>query len=65
MKKLRNSKGLSIFFDAVNIASVALIIAVCLTMTKEVITDWQSLVVALLVVSSFLHLKKLIVLLLF
>ncbi|WP_158964073.1 chromate efflux transporter [Myroides fluvii] len=48
MKKLRNSKGLSIFFDAVNIASVALIIAVCLTMTKEVITDWQSLVVALL-----------------
>ncbi|MDM1391128.1 chromate efflux transporter [Myroides marinus] len=48
MKKLRNSKGLSAFLDAVNVTSIALIIAVCLTMTKDIITNWQSIIIALL-----------------
>src|SRR5690606_37898470 len=34
MRKLRNSKGLSAFLDAVNVASVAIIIAVCYEMGK-------------------------------
>ncbi|MTG97377.1 MULTISPECIES: chromate efflux transporter [Myroides] len=48
MKKLRNSKGLSVFLDAVNVASVALIIAVCVLMTRDTLISWQPLVIALL-----------------
>lgn len=48
MKKMRNSKGLSASLDAVNIASVAMIIAVCFTMAKETITDWNTISIALI-----------------
>lgn len=48
MKKLRSSKGLSVFLDAVNVASVALIVAVCITMTRDVLLNWQTLVITLL-----------------
>ncbi|MEC4094752.1 chromate efflux transporter [Myroides odoratimimus] len=48
MKKLRNSKGLSVFLDAVNVASVSLIVAVCITMTRDVLLNWQTLVITLL-----------------
>nr|WP_315167707.1 chromate efflux transporter [uncultured Flavobacterium sp.] len=48
MKKMRNSQGLSAFLDAVNIASVAIIIAVCFTMGKETITDWKTISIALI-----------------
>ncbi|EHQ44200.1 chromate efflux transporter [Myroides odoratus] len=48
MKKLRNSKGLSAFLDAVNVASVSLIVAVCITMTRDVLLNWQTLVITLL-----------------
>lgn len=48
MKKMRNSKGLSASLDAVNIASVAMIIAVCFTMAKETITDWKTISIALI-----------------
>lgn len=46
MSKLRNSKGLSAFLDAVNVASVAIIVAVCFEMGKETITDWRTVLVA-------------------
>ncbi|MFH6936025.1 chromate efflux transporter [Flavobacterium sp. FlaQc-30] len=48
MKKMRNSKGLSASLDAVNIASVAIIIAVCFTMGKETIIDWKTISIALI-----------------
>lgn len=48
VKKMRNSKGLSVFLDAVNVASVAIIVSVCLTMGKEAITDWRAIVIAIL-----------------
>ena len=48
MKKLRKSKGLTVFLDAVNVASVALIVAVCVTMTRDVLLNWQTLLIALL-----------------
>ncbi|MBD1430881.1 chromate efflux transporter [Sphingobacterium litopenaei] len=46
MKKLRNSKGFSAFLDAVNVASVAVMMVVCLEMGKEIITDWRTLLIA-------------------
>jgi chromate transporter len=48
MKKLRSSKGLSVFLDAVNVASVAIIAAVCFEMGKETITDWRTILIAIL-----------------
>lgn len=55
MKKMRQSKGLSTFLDAVNVASVAIIGAVCLTMGKETITDWRTIIIA--VISAFVVFK--------
>lgn len=47
MKKMRHSQGLSAFLDAVNVASVAIIAAVCFTMGKESIIDWRTTTIAL------------------
>lgn len=55
MRKMRNAKGLSAFLDAVNVASVAIIAAICLTMGKETITDWRTIIIAL--VSAFVVFK--------
>jgi len=52
VKKLRNSKSFSVFLDAVNVASVAIIIAVCIQMGTETITEWRSILIA--VVSIFI-----------
>lgn len=59
MKKLRNSKGLSAFLDAVNVASVAIIIAVCYEMGKETITDWRTILIAVLSIAITFGYKKL------
>jgi chromate transporter len=48
VKKMRNSKLFSAFLDAVNAASVAIIVAVCFDMGKESITDWRTLLIAIL-----------------
>ena len=43
--KMRNSGIFSSFLDAVNVASVALIIGVCFTMTRDVTQDWRSIII--------------------
>jgi len=48
VKKMRNSKLFSAFLDAVNIASVAIIISVCFTMGRDTITDWRTIFIAVL-----------------
>ena len=48
VKKMRNSKPFSTFLDAVNIASVAIIISVCYTMGKDSVTDWRTILIAIL-----------------
>jgi len=48
VKKMRNNKPFAVFLDAVNVASVAVIIAVCCEMGKEAITDWRTVLIALL-----------------
>lgn len=54
VKKMRNSKVFSIFLDAVNVASVAIIIAVCINMGIDTITDWRtSLIAVVCIVLSF------------
>lgn len=47
MKKIRQSKMLSAFLDAVNVASVAIIASVCLAMGRETIYDLDTVIIAL------------------
>ncbi|MEW5674720.1 chromate efflux transporter [Flavobacterium enshiense] len=48
VKKMRDSQLFAAFLDAVNVASVALIVAICFTMGKESVTDWKTTVIMLL-----------------
>ncbi len=48
VKKMRNSKLFSAFLDAVNVASVAIIVAICIIMGRETITDWRTILIAIL-----------------
>lgn len=58
IKRLRNYKGLSAFLDAVNVASVAMILAVCYQMGKETIIDWRSITIALISIVIVFKFKK-------
>lgn len=58
VKRLRNSKVLSAFLDAVNVASVAIIVAVCFTMAKETLTDWKTIVIAIISIFTVLIFRK-------
>ncbi len=59
MPKIRKSKYISAFLDAVNVAAVAVIIVVCLEMGKETITNWQSTLIATISLIVVFYFKKL------
>ncbi len=46
--KLRSSKLMSAFLDSVNIASIALILVICYEMGKASISNWPTLIIAVL-----------------
>ena len=58
VKKMRNSSLFSVFLDAVNVASVAIIVSVCYAMGKETITDWRTILIAVASCSIVFGLKK-------
>jgi chromate transporter len=47
VKKMRNSPSISVFLDAVNVASVAIIVAICWEMGRDSILDWRTLLIAI------------------
>ncbi|WP_452233132.1 chromate efflux transporter [Lacinutrix sp. MEBiC02595] len=47
VSKMRNSKIISTTLDAINVAAVALIIAVCIQMGMDTLTDWRTMVIAI------------------
>jgi chromate transporter len=49
--RMRRSKLLSAFLDGVNVASVVIILAVCISFARETVTDWRTASIA--VVSLF------------
>lgn len=57
--RLRKSKVMSAFLDAVNIAAVAVIAVVCYEMAKDTITDWRTIVIAVVSLIIVFGLKKL------
>lgn len=59
VKKMRNSKLFSAFLDAVNVASVAIIVAVCFDMGKDTITDWRTILIAVLSIAIAFGYRKL------
>jgi len=46
--KLRQSKIMSVFLDAINVGSVAVILSVVINMSRVAITDWRTVLIALL-----------------
>lgn len=58
VKKMRNSIPFSTFLDAVNVASVALIIAICFQMSYAVIADWRTILIALISFTVAFNYKK-------
>lgn len=46
--RLRKSKPLSAFLDAVNVAAIALILTVCVALGKNAVVSWQTIVIATL-----------------
>src|SRR5204862_443370 len=46
--RMRSSKWFSAFLDGVNIASVAMILTVCIQFGKETIADWRTILIALI-----------------
>lgn len=58
VKRMRNSTLFSAFLDAVNVASIAIILSVCIAMGKETITDWRTIVIAILSIALLFKYKK-------
>ncbi|HAC73335.1 MAG TPA: chromate transporter [Porphyromonadaceae bacterium] len=58
VKKMRKSTLFSLFLDAVNVASVAIIAAICFIMGKETITDARTVVIAALSMAVVFRYRK-------
>ncbi|WP_016989394.1 chromate efflux transporter [Flavobacterium sp. ACAM 123] len=58
VKKMRNSKAFAIFLDAVNVASIAIIVSICYELGQDTITDWRTILIALLSIVIVFYYKK-------
>ncbi|RKF04897.1 chromate transporter [Tenacibaculum lutimaris] len=56
--KMRKSKLIGAILDSVNVAAVALIIAVCITMAKDTISDWRTIVIVIISLLAVFYFKK-------
>lgn len=57
--KMRASNIMGAFLDAVNVAAVAVIIAVCIAMAKETLVDWRTMAIAIASLVMVFVFKKL------
>lgn len=58
VKKMRNSKTFALFLDAVNIASIAIIVSICYELGKSTITDWRTILIAIISMIVVFKFKK-------
>ena len=56
--KMRRSKIIGAILDAVNVAAVALIIAVCIQMAKDTLVDWRTMLIGVLSLITVFVFKK-------
>ncbi|MDR6404437.1 MULTISPECIES: chromate efflux transporter [Chryseobacterium] len=59
VKMMRDSSLFSKFLDAVNVASIAIIVSVCYVMAKESISDWRAILIGILCLLLSFSFKKL------
>ncbi len=55
---MRQSKVIGSILDAVNVAAVALIVAVCVEMSKDTLTDWRTTLIAIASILIVVRYKK-------
>jgi chromate transporter len=55
---MRNSKLFSAFLDAVNVASIAIIVAICYQIGRDTISNWRTIVIAISSLAVVFGLKK-------
>lgn len=58
VSKMRKSKLFSAFLDAVNVASIAIIVAICYQMGKDTISDWRTIVLTVSSLAVVFGFKK-------
>ncbi len=58
VKKMRNSVLFSSFLDAVNVASIAIILSVCYEMGKESVSNWKTIFIAILSIIVVFKFRK-------
>lgn len=51
-------KLVSVFLDAVNVASVAIIVAVCYQMGRDTITDWRTVAISVMSLAFVFGFRK-------
>ncbi|MFS4492155.1 chromate efflux transporter [Maribacter sp. 2308TA10-17] len=56
--KMRKSKIMRSILDAVNVAAVALIVVVCIQMSKDTLTDWRTILIAIISIATVFIFKK-------
>lgn len=56
--KMRKSKIIGAILDAVNVAAVVLIVAVCVEMAKDTLTDWRTILIGVVSLIIVLVFKK-------
>lgn len=56
--RLRKSKVMSAFLDAVNMAAVAVIVAVCVEMGRDTLTGWRTTLIAVISLIAIFAFKK-------
>ncbi len=56
--KMRKSKPISALLDAINIGAVAVIVAVCVEMGKDTLTDWRTIAIAVISIVAVFVFKK-------
>jgi chromate transporter len=59
VKRLRRSKTMSVFLDTVNMASIALILAVCVDMGRSSINNWKTILIAIAGFAVSFYFRKL------
>lgn len=56
---LRKSRLMSAFLDSVNVASIALILAICIKLGKDAVHDWRTILIAVIGLLVTVFFKKL------
>ena len=56
--KMRKSKVLGYFLDSINVAAVAIMLAVLVTMSQQTLVDWQATLIAVVSVALIFGFKK-------